>query len=172
MYRDEEEENEELEADDDFEDDESEDEEEEEDEDGDSDLLALIDEADTLVGEGEYLKAIKLWKRSLDRFSDEPAAYFHTAKCIHEFIVAEQGASDDDWKDNTKLFALSEDAIGYLQEAVGMDDDHEEAWLVLGQVLALRGDNEEAVVAFEKTLELNPNQKKAKKALQQLHDDE
>ena len=168
-YREEEEE--EFEPDE-FEDDDEDDEEEEEEDDGDGDLEALIEEAEALVGEGEYLKAIKLWKRSLDRFSDEPAAYYHLAHAIHEFILAEQSTMDGDWTQDTKLMGLSEDAISALGEATVMDPEHHDSFALVGHLHALRGEKESAIENFERSLALNPGQKKIKKALDALKEDD
>jgi hypothetical protein len=61
---------------------EGDDEEEESGDGNDEELDALIEETTEYVETGEARKAIRLWKRSMDRFADEPPRLFPPRRCL------------------------------------------------------------------------------------------
>lgn len=75
------------------------------------------------------------------------------------------------WYERAKLFALADDpadAIQDLREVLDRDPMHFEAWLALGRILEGFNGEAEAVIAYEKVLEIYPLNAEAKQGVRRL----
>lgn len=131
---------------------------------GDEELDSLIERTDELAQEGEYRKAVKLWRQNMDRFSEFPRAYYHHALACFRYLEAEISIHSM-WESDAKLIGLHEEAATALEESVELDDEQIDAWNLLGALHALREDHRSAAICWERSLELSPNQKQVKSDL-------
>lgn len=132
-----------------------------------NELDDFIAEVEELTETGQLRKAVRLWRRSIDRFSDEPEAYFHYGlTCFRR--LEEEAAVQEIWHAEPELVGLYEEASGALEEAVNLEDDNHEAWNVLGALYALRENHQEARKAWQRSLEIDPHQPQVKQDLKAI----
>ncbi len=129
----------------------------EEEEDADDELDNLIAEVDELADTGQLRRAVRIWRRSIDRFSDEPRAYHHYGLTCFRLLEFETSYQPN-WDTEPSLVGLYEEAAGALEEAVGLEEENYEAWNILGALYALRENYREAVQAWERSLSTEPDQ--------------
>lgn len=146
----------------------AEDEDEEEDGDDEQELDELIEQSEELVETGQARKAIRLWTKSMDRFADEPAAFYHLGLACLRHIEDETGGEPLD--EDSELMSVYEDGLTALNEATTMEADDAAAWTALGRLLMLGSKYQEAVECFEKSLELDENQRQTKKLLKEARE--
>ncbi|MCC7392424.1 hypothetical protein IT571_08730 [Candidatus Sumerlaeota bacterium] len=147
----------------DYDDDDDDDDDEEEG----AEIEALISQSDELAERGDQRRALRLWRKNIDRVADEPIAFYQLALAIFR-VIEEASATEEIWHADADLVGMYEEAIGILEEAITMDDEHVDSWNLYGALLALRENNEEAIVAWERSLDLDPNQKVVKEDLKRL----
>ncbi len=144
---------------------EEEDEEQAEVEEDSNELDELIAEVDELSDTGQFRKAVRQWRRSIDRFSDEPRAYHHYGLTCFR-LLEEEAAYQPNWDTEPSLVGLYEEASGALEEAVNLEEDNFEAWNILGALYALRENYREAIGAWERSLAIEPNQEQVREDLE------
>jgi tetratricopeptide (TPR) repeat protein len=137
---------------------------------GGDDLEALLARAEELSESGENRAALRLWRRSIDRFADEAEAHFQYALTAFRELEELSGGSEISWGAEPELVGLYEEALSELEEAVAIDDSHHPAWNLMGALYALRGNHESAVTCWEKSLEILPNQPKVREDLEASRD--
>lgn len=137
-----------------------EDEEEPEPDDG-EELDSIIGEGEHFAETGQYRKALRLWRRNIDRFSDEPLAFHHLALAAFH-VLEEAAATQDIWQSDSDLLGLHEEAVTALEEALSMDKDRTDSLNLLGALHALRENYKEAIASWERSLKINPNQRQVK----------
>ena len=164
--RNEDEEEEEL-WDEEPEEDEEEDDEEEEEEEGGTDLDEVVAEGEDLAERGELRKALRLWRKNIDRFADEPVAFYQLALAIFR-VLEEAVATHEIWQSDSDLVGLYEEALSNVEESLAMDEEHVDSWNLLGALQALRENHKEAAAAWERSLELQPNQRQVKADLKRV----
>ncbi|MCC6547982.1 tetratricopeptide repeat protein [Candidatus Sumerlaeota bacterium] len=138
-----------------------------EDEEEGAEIEALIAQSEEMAERGEQRKALRLWRKNIDRFADEPVAFYQMALAIFR-LIEEASATEEMWEADADLVGMYEEAIGILEEALTMDDEHVDSWNLLGALLELRENHEEAIVAWERSLELNPDQKVVREDLKRV----
>lgn len=147
--------------------DDAEDEEEEEsadEEDGESELTPIIEQANELIEDSEFRKAVRLWRRSMDRFADEPEAWYHFGRACFR-LLADDITHEAMWENDADNLGIHEEALSALEEAVSMDEEHADAWNLIGSLHALRRNYRSAAEAWERSLEIRPNQRQVKRDL-------
>lgn len=137
-------------------DEEDEDEEEYEDEE-EGELDQLIDVSGEMVETGESIAAMRLWRHSIDRFSDEPRAYVAHAEACLGYLM-EQLGDEPLRRDDEELQPVFKRAVFAAEEALGIEPEEYEAWNILGELYRLQQNTELALNAWNKSLELNPDQ--------------
>jgi len=146
----------------DFEEDEGD--EDEEEEEGDEELALLVEQADELIETGEARKAVALWRRSIDRYSDEPSAYFHYARACFRLIEEELGDIEE-LADDSELLPIYSRGLSAVEEATAAEEENADWWTLLGQFYALRGKWKPAAESFNQSIELKPRQPAVKELL-------
>ncbi|CAN5439102.1 hypothetical protein BH09SUM1_BH09SUM1_32820 [soil metagenome] len=127
-------------------------------------LQQLIDETEELSETGELRKAVRMWRKSMDRFSDDPVAYFHLGRACFR-LLTEEMVHEDLWQANADSVGLLEEALSALEEAVSMDPAHKDAWNLIGALHSLRDNHAQAAEAWEKSLKIDPKQKQVREDL-------
>lgn len=125
--------------------------------------------ADELAELGEPRKALKLWRREIERFVDEPDAQFAYARTAFR-LLEEEIVTEKWWVSDVELVALYEESLAALEEAVNIDEGHYQSWNLMGALYALRRNYESAIPCWEKSLELNPDQPEVKSDLEEARD--
>lgn len=149
-----------------WEDDADDDEEEDVDE-GDDDLSELIEITEELVETGEAKKAIRLWRRSIDRFADEPLAFYHQGLAAQRYLEEELGGRKLTGAD-TDLLPFYDLAVSAFEEVVSMEPENTDALNALGHLHATRGRAKMAREAWEKSLEIKEDQDDIRAELEDL----
>jgi tetratricopeptide (TPR) repeat protein len=144
------------------------DEEEDEDDDEEQELDELIEESEELVETGQARKAMRLWTKAIDRFADEPAAFYHLGLACLRHIEEETGG--EPVEEDSDLTTVYEEGLTALNEATGMEPDDAAAWTALGRLLMLGRKYSEAADCFEKSLGLDDSQRQTKKLLKEARD--
>jgi tetratricopeptide (TPR) repeat protein len=130
------------------------------------DLVQLIEETEELAEAGELKKALRLWRKSIDRFSDEPVAYFHMALgCFR--LLSEEMTTGGVWDSTAEMAALHEEALSHCDECLEMDDEFIPALNLMGALHVLRDDHKEAVKAWKRSLAIDEDQPDVKQDLEE-----
>ncbi|MBI1289860.1 hypothetical protein GC173_01265 [bacterium] len=120
-------------------------------------IAALVEESEELCDRGEFRKAVRLWRRVIDRFADEPVVYFYKAHATFR-LLCEEVLSGGAWDSSAEAAVLHEEVLATLDEALAMDSEYIEALNLLGAAHMLRDDHREAVKAWEASLKLDEDQ--------------
>lgn len=128
------------------------------------DLVELIDEATELVETGEARKAVRLWRRSIERFADEPEALFQFARACHQVLEDDLG-DEEAVPADSELLPFLELGLSQAEEATTQDPEHAGAWALMGRFFFLGGRFSGAVEAFEKALEADAGQPEVQRLL-------
>lgn len=120
-------------------------------------IAALVEESEEFCDRGEFRKAVRLWRKHIDRFSDEPVVYFYLAHATFR-LLCEEVLSGGEWDSSAEATVLHEEILATLDEALAMDDEYVEALNLLGAAHMLRGEHAEAVKAWEASLALDEDQ--------------
>ncbi len=131
-----------------------------EDEDEDDDLNAIIELSDELAESGELRRSMRLWRKNIERFPEDPTAWFQLGRACFR-VLEEESEHHDIWADDAELLGFYEEAAGALDEAVTIDEDHYESWNILGALYAIHGNWRSAIECWEKSLKILPGQKDA-----------
>jgi tetratricopeptide (TPR) repeat protein len=131
--------------------------EDEEEEDDVEDHTAIVEQADELADVGEFRKAIRLWRRSIERFSDEPEAQFAYGRTVFR-LLEEEIVTEKWWVSDAELVSLYEECLAALEEAVSIDDQFLPSWNLMGTLFALRQNYESAISCWQKSLEIDDDQ--------------
>lgn len=133
------------------------------------DLAEMIDLGEQLAELGEHRKALRLWRRHIDRFSDEADAQFAYGQAafrvLHEEIVTERW-----WNSDAELVTFYEESLSALEDAVTIDESHFPSWSLMGALFALRHNHESAISCWEKSLEINPDQDDVRNDLEEIRE--
>lgn len=143
--------------------------EEEEADDGPEELEELIQQADELAELGEPRKALRLWRRQIERFIDDPNAQFAYAQAAFR-LLEEEIVSEKWWVSDVELVAFFEESLSALEEAVSIDEGHFQSWNLMGALYALRHNYESAIPCWEKSLDINPDQIHVKNDLEEARE--
>lgn len=143
---------------------EEEEQDEEEDDDEEGELEELIDLSDEYIETGQSRQAIKLWRKSIDRFSDEPEALYNYARACHGYLDEQLG--DEPLSGDIDLSPLMDQAVSALDEATAMDPDKKAYWNLLGKLHVKNEKFGAAVEAFRKSLELDEDQSEIQLAME------
>jgi tetratricopeptide (TPR) repeat protein len=119
-------------------------------------LDTLIEVADELVETGEARQAIRLWRRSIERFSDEPEAYYHQARACYGYLLEQLG---DEFLENDQeeLLPIHNQAISALEEALAMEPDDAASWNLLGDLYRMKENWATALDSYKKAYKLDPD---------------
>jgi tetratricopeptide (TPR) repeat protein len=120
-------------------------------------IANLVEESEELCDRGEFRKAVRLWRRVIDRFADEPIVFFYKAQATFR-LLCEEVLSGGAWDSSAEASVLHEEVLSTLDEALVMDSEYIEALNLLGAAHMLRGDHGEAVKAWETSLKLDEDQ--------------
>jgi tetratricopeptide (TPR) repeat protein len=131
-----------------------------------SELQELIDEAEDLAEQGELKKSLRLWRRNMDRYSDEPIAYYHLALATFR-LLNEELMTSGAWDSTAELAVLHEEAITALDECLAMNKKFVAAWNLLGALHMMREEYKDAVKAWEASLELDEDQDEVRSDLEE-----
>jgi len=136
-------------------------------------LQAIIDRAEEFAEVDEFRRAVRLWRQNIDRFADEPLAYYHYGQACFR-LLSDDLIHEEMWENNADAVGIYEEALSALEEAVSMDKDHAPSWNMIGALYALRGNNQLAIEAWEKSLAIDPTQDQVRRDLRDLkgHDDD
>lgn len=148
-----------------FLDEDDDDEEEGEWEEEDDDLANVIELADDLADSGESRRALKLWRKTIERFPEEHEAWFHLGRACFR-VLEEETEHHEIWIDDAELMGLYEEAVGALDEAVTIEEKHFDSWNLLGALYALRGNWRSAIECWEKSLKIKPGQEEVEEDLE------
>lgn len=114
-----------------------------------------------VAGEGRLDEAVDVMREGVRRFPESPTgrynlgvALFLRVKKDREHLELWENLADDD--------QLAEEAIAALEGAVDADPSFVQAYNNLARLYALRGMKELALKAWNKSLELNPDQPEAR----------
>ncbi len=145
----------------------SDDEEEEEVEEEETDLDVLIDETEELVETGQARRAIRIWKKSMDRFADEPRAFYQLGWACYRYLEDELGGRET-LAGDPELLPFYEEGIYSLEEAVSMEPDNQQAWNLAARLYLMRDKKKAAIEALEKSLEIDDSQDDIQEMLDDL----
>ena len=152
---------------DDFEWEEDDDDEEASDADPAAELQELVDRADEMAETGGHRRAVRLWRKNIDRFADEPQAYFHYAQACFR-LLSDDLIHDEMWESNADDVGVYEEALAALEEALTMDKEHVDSLNMIGALYVLRSNKELAIDSWERSLKANPNQPQVRTDLKGL----
>lgn len=127
-------------------------------------LQAIADRAEEMAESGDLRRPVKLWRKNMDRFADEPLAYFHYGQACFR-LLSEEMIHEELWETNADIVGFYEEALSALEEAVSMEPEHHPTWNIIGALYALRGNRHLAIDAWEKSLAINPSQPQVREDL-------
>lgn len=133
------------------------------------DLEDVIAQGEELSDFGEHRKALRLWRRHIDRFSDEVDAQFSYGQAAFR-VLEEQIVTERWWNSDAELVTFYEESLGALEEAVSIDEEHAPSWNLMGALFALRQNHDSAISCWEKSLEINPDQPEVKSDLKEARE--
>ncbi|MCC5877061.1 MAG: tetratricopeptide repeat protein [Candidatus Sumerlaeia bacterium] len=136
---------------------------------GPEELEELIQQADELAELGEPRKALRLWRRQIERFIDDPNAQYAYAQAAFR-LLEEEIVTEKWWVSDVELVSLFEESLSALEEAVTIDETHFNSWNLMGALYALRHNFESAIPCWEKSLEINPDQIDVKNDLEEARE--
>lgn len=137
-----------------------------EDEEGDDDLEALIELGEELAESGELRRALRLWRKAVDRFPEEQEVWFRLGQACFR-VIEDESSHHDIWEDDAELQGLHEEALTALDESITIDDRHHHSWNLLGALYMLRKNPQSAVECWEKSLQIKSGQKQVKQDLEE-----
>lgn len=114
-------------------------------------------ESERLAGGMQFEEAVAVLRNATENFPTSAEAHYNLGVALF-LKLREDNAHLELWEDNSDANADTEEAIQSLQSAIELKPDMVPAYNNLARLYAVRGDAEDALAAWRKSLELDEHQ--------------
>ncbi len=132
-----------------------------------ADIDARMALAELIRNERSPAEALQLYDSVLQLDTDNPLAYLGKGLCWAMALIDNLPAGDI-WDIEIDEEDMVENAMEYLEQAAELDPELTEAYNVMGRLLAITSQDEEAVDMFRQSLQVDPTQLEVVEDLREL----